>query len=66
MDESSISRPKRGRPCQPEERVRSERVVTFLTKDEYAYVSSMAKREGLSISGVSHQLLIQSIQRGSP
>ena len=52
---------KRGRPCQPPEILRSERVVTFLTKEEYRLFSEFAEERGASYSSLAHELMIKSL-----
>jgi hypothetical protein len=54
-------KPKRGRPCQPPEDLRSERVVTFLTKEEYRLFSQFAEGQGKSYSSMAHELMIKSL-----
>lgn len=53
---------KRGRPCQPPEELRSERVVTFLTKEEHQLFSEFAASRGASYSSVAHELMIKSLK----
>lgn len=62
-DNTVHSKNKRGRPKSPDELVRSERVVTFLTKSEFAKISESAEKNDQSISAVAHRLLAQSINQ---
>ena len=50
-----------GRPRQPREKLRSERVVTFLTKAEYAQFLEQVESCKQSLSATAHDLLIQSL-----
>jgi hypothetical protein len=59
--QADTEKPKRGRPCQPPEDLRSERVVTFLTKEEYRLFSQFVERQGKSYSSVAHELMIKSL-----
>jgi len=39
--------------------VRSRRVVTFLTEDEFAQLNDLAARGNLSMSAITHKLLTE-------
>jgi len=54
---------KPGRPAYPPERVRGNRVVTFVTDRELSHLLRLAESEELSMSAVCHQLIGESLQR---
>jgi len=51
-----------GRPPLPKECVRSERVVTFLTREENEQLHILAAAEEKSVSQTCHDLLIKEIR----
>ena len=55
-----------GRPPLPSEEVRSKRVVTFVTQDEYARLNSMAHADNKSISSLCHTMIGRSLQQAGP
>lgn len=50
-----------GRPRQPREKLRSERVVTFLTETEYAQFLEQVESCKQSLSATAHDMIIQSL-----
>ena len=50
-------RPRLGRPPKPREEVRSERVVSFVTRGEFDVLCELANDRGESISAVIHLIL---------
>jgi len=57
-DMNDIStRRRRGRPPKPRDQVRSERIVSFVTRDEFAVLSDLADSREDSVSAVVHQIL---------
>ncbi len=50
-------RQRMGRPRENPETVRSNRVVTFVTKSELAKLERMAEQERISLSAVVHRIL---------
>ena len=50
-------RPRMGRPPKPRDEVRSERVVSFVTRGEFDTLSELAVLRGESLSTVVHQIL---------
>ncbi len=50
-----------GRPPLPKESVRSERVVTFLTRKENEQLLKLAAEQGKSVSLTCHGLLVNEI-----
>ncbi|RLA28014.1 MAG: hypothetical protein DRR11_17355 [Gammaproteobacteria bacterium] len=50
-----------GRPPLPKECVRSERVVTFLTREENEQLHKLAAAQGKSVSQTCHDLLVNEI-----
>ena len=54
-------RPKMGRPPAPPETVRSQRVVTYVTRVELAELERIADREGWPLSKVVHEILARSL-----
>ena len=61
MQLADNEKPRRGRPCQSPENLRSERVVTFLTKEEYRLFNEFVQEQGKSYSSVAHELMIKSL-----
>jgi hypothetical protein len=55
--EREIERARLGRPPMPRDRVRSERVVSFVTRSEFESLSRLAARRGESLSSVIHGIL---------
>jgi hypothetical protein len=54
---------RRGRPRLPQDRARSERVVTFLTPPEYAALKELAEASGDSLSATSHRLIATALRQ---
>ena len=54
---SGSIRPRLGRPPKPRDEVRSERVVSFVTRGEFDVLCEFADDRGESISGVIHLIL---------
>ena len=52
-----LTRPKLGRPPKPRDKVRSERVVSFVTRGEFDALCELANDRGESISAVVHLIL---------
>ena len=52
-----LARPKLGRPPKPRDEVRSERVVSFVTRGEFDALCELANDRGESISAVIHLIL---------
>ena len=46
-----------GRPPKPRDEVRSERVVSFVTRVEFDALAELADTRGTSVSAVVHQIL---------
>ena len=57
------ARPRRGRPLGLPDRVRSHRVVTFLTEAEMAQLQLLSESEDRSLSAVAHDILARSLRR---
>jgi hypothetical protein len=55
------ARKKHGRPPNPPELRRSQRVVTFLTSDEMELLNQLAEAEQVSLSAAAHQLILQGL-----
>lgn len=53
-----------GRPPLPKETVRSKRIVTFFTRDEYDKLLVLASEQGKSLSATCHDLIVQKL--GNP
>jgi len=51
-----------GRPPGPPEKVRSNRVVTYVTNAELAKLECIADREGKPLSAVVHEILAGSLE----
>jgi hypothetical protein len=56
VNDTSIRR-RRGRPPKPRDQVRSERIVSFVTRDELAVLADLADAREESVSAVVHQIL---------
>ncbi|MEM6577438.1 MAG: hypothetical protein AAF678_03020 [Pseudomonadota bacterium] len=52
----------RGRPPLPEEKARSERVVTFLTPAERRKLELRANASGQTLSAAAHELIARGLQ----
>ena len=50
-------RPRLGRPPKPRDELRSERVVSFVTRGEFEVLCELANDRGESISAVTHRIL---------
>jgi hypothetical protein len=59
MTEGTGARDRRrfGRPPKPRDEVRSERVVSFVTRDEYGALVELAATRGQSVSAAIHHIL---------
>ena len=67
-DVNDISNRRRlGRPPKPRDEVRSERVVSFVTRDEFAALSDLADAREESVSAVVHRIVRSALtkQNGS-
>lgn len=51
-----------GRPPSPPQKVRSKRVVTYVTNAELAKLERIADREAKPLSTVVHQILTRSLE----
>jgi len=56
------SRPRLGRPAGRPATVRSQRVVTFVTKHELEQLERLADRSGASLSSVVHEILARGLK----
>jgi len=66
MGHAPDAKPKHGgRPPLPGDIVRSERVVTFLTKQENEQLVSIATAAGMSVSRACHGLIITGLATAS-
>lgn len=54
--------PTMGRPRLPEAMRRDQRVVSFLTDDEFERLQERAAAEGLTLSATIHQILSRSLR----
>lgn len=54
-----------GRPPGPRERLRRNRVVTFVTDAEMKVLQRLSDRSGNSVSAVVHEILAVSLRRGT-
>jgi hypothetical protein len=54
---------RRGRPPEPTERVRSRRIVTYVTDDEFRGIAIIADRQNRSLSAVVHEILVSALNR---
>jgi hypothetical protein len=52
-----LTRPKLGRPPKPQDELRSERVVSFVTRGEFDTLCELANDRGESISATIHLIL---------
>ena len=52
-----------GRPPGPPQKVRSNRVVTYVTNAKLAKLERIADREGKPLSAVVHEILARSLGR---
>ena len=50
-------RPRLGRPPKPRDEVRSERVVSFVTRGEFDSLTQLADVRGESVSAIVHRIL---------
>jgi len=53
-----------GRPPKPPETVRSERIVSFVTPDEFRQLERISAHRSVSLSAVVHSMVIRSLDRG--
>jgi len=56
VNDTSIRR-KLGRPPKPRDEVRSERVVSFVTRSEFDALTELADIRGESVSAIVHRIL---------
>jgi hypothetical protein len=61
IDNSSSPRPRGGRPPAPKDRVRSHRIVTFVTPPQMEQLNKLAERRESSMSKLVHELLSESL-----
>ena len=52
-----------GRPAGPPEKVRRNRVTTFLTDAEFARLEAIADEKALPLSAAAHEILARSLKR---
>ena len=52
-----------GRPPLPRDHVRSERVVSFVTRGEFDALVEIAENSNQSVSGVVHQILTSALTK---
>jgi hypothetical protein len=57
-------RRKLGRPPKPREEVRSQRVVSFVTRNEFDSLTDLAGGRGESVSAVVHRILSSELVEG--
>jgi len=55
-----------GRPRKPLDEVRSERVVSFVTRCEFDALAELADTRGTSVSAVVHQILRSNLVEEKP
>ena len=60
-EERGKAPPRMGRPPLPKEKVRSHRVVTFVTEAERAQLEKRAREVGTSVSGLLHEAVQRSL-----
>ena len=58
-----LKRRRRGRPPQPPETVRRNRVTTFLTDDEFEKLERVAAETEKSLSAALYQLVTRALKR---
>ena len=63
--EQRTDRQRRGRPPKPLDEVRSERVVSFVTRSEFEALARLADARGKSLSAVIHRILSSKILEGN-
>ena len=65
MGREKESPPRRrfGRPPKPEDEVRSERVVSFVTRGELDTLLELAENRGESVSAVVHRILRSALRK---
>ena len=54
-----------GRPPLPKDTVRSKRIVTFFTQDEYDKLQKLAFSQEKSLSATCHDLIVQKLANSS-
>jgi len=57
------TRSRLGRPPKPRDEVRSERVVSFVTRDELGSLLELAENRGESVSAIVHQILKSALRK---
>lgn len=55
----------RGRPPLPPDKVRANRVVTFVTNPELALLKQLSKEESDTISAICHRIIARGLKRYS-
>ena len=60
---TKIKRPRRGRPPQPRDMARRNRVTTFLTDDEFEKLERAAEETDKSLSAALYQLVTRALKR---
>ena len=58
-----LSRSRLGRPPKPRDEVRSERVVSFVTRGEFDSLTELADIRGESVSAVVHSILRSALRK---
>ena len=61
----SPERPRWGRPRNPPEEARSQRVVTFVTEDQLEALEKLAREEDRSRSAVVYRIITQHLSRSA-
>ena len=59
-------RPRFGRPPKPRDEVRSERVVSFVTRAEFDALNELAEEREESLSALIHGMLLSALARQLP
>jgi len=57
------TRSRLGRPPKPHDKVRSERVVSFVTRGEFDALTELADIRGESLSAVVHRILRSALRK---
>jgi len=65
MKEKNLKSTRRrlGRPPKPSDKVRSERVVSFVTRGEFDVLSELADMRGESLSAVVHRIIRSALRK---
>jgi hypothetical protein len=56
-----LTKPHRGRPRAPPGVSRSNRLVTFVTNNEFDQIKGLAEGRNLALSAMLHQLVVQGL-----